>query len=41
MDATDDTVDMYTQIEVKSTDFLQQPATAVYFNDFTHQFKAL
>ena len=26
---------------MKSTDFLQQPATAVYFYDYTNQFKAL
>lgn len=34
-------IENYTQIKVKSTEFLQQSATAVYFYDYTNQFKAL
>ena len=39
--ANGESVENYTQIRVKSADFLQQDATAVYFYDFTNQFQAL
>ena len=36
-----DHAESYTQIRVKSTEFLQQDATAVYVYDYTNQFQAL